>query len=510
MNNTLITILLSLLINSCSSNNIERRPSSSISDKSCSSVMKSFLFSDYSWKAKVLNKVPFTKKAVLPLSDVTKESIYYWINISGLSTKKTVELHKQFSELPFNNEQFIKIMKKHGAFPKSNKKRDELFLYLSYANSFHAKKKELVIDDLKYVKSGRKKNSIYYKKFLESRSKFRTYEQKESKRIMFKLSKTTELSKKEIIKRARKEALFSRKEFESLSYACNAKVKTSANSLASKRFQKFALVVTPISTATMFTFANREDLKDALSEEDNEKILDWSKRLGYEIVLMSALNMVLSKIMSEPTGSYFSKVWKGAASDISLISADSVIYEKVFAASDSDLQEKYSKIKGSKDYNEMLADLERIVSRENTYQSYKNALFDSVKNIIGIESEDMNSKIDLSKVTKEEMDDPKVRDAILKAVTIQMYEEDKGTKDDALASLIHTGSKGEDRLFFFMEVAPIYHSINVGIGALIYSTICMGKNTPAKAFRNAALIYAGWSFSYNLFEFSARQHQIGQ
>ena len=472
--------------------------------------MKTFLFSDISWKYKVLNKIPFTKKTVLPLTDVTKESIYYWINLSGLTTKKSVEIHKKFSELPFSDEHFKLIIQKHGSFPKSSKKRDELFLYLSYANSFHSKKKQLVLEELSFVKRGRKADSVYYKIFLDSRSKFRRYEQKEKIKIMKMLHKNTDLNKREIIKKAKKEALSNRREFESLSYACSAKVKTSANSLASKRFQKFALVVTPISTASMFTFANREDLKEALNEEDSEKLKDWSKRLGYEIVLMSALNMVLSKIMSEPSGSYFSKVWKGAASDISLISADSVIYEKVFGASDSELNVKFDKIKESPDYKMMLIDLEKIVSKKNTYQSYKNSLYSSVKDVIGLEDSNLDAKIDLSSLTKEELEDPKARDAVLKAITLQMYEEDRGVKDDALSTLIHTGSKGEDRLFFFMEVAPIYHSINVGIGAMIYSTICMGKNNPAKAFRNAALIYAGWSFSYNLFEFSTRQHQIGQ
>jgi hypothetical protein len=465
---------------------------------------------DLGWKSKVLNKLPFTKKEVLPPSDKTLESIYTWINLSGLNTLESIDLHKKFKELPFSDEQYQNILKLHGAFPKTKKKQEELFLYLSYANSFHPKKKEMVIGDLGHVKRGSRKKSTYYKKFLDSRSKFRRFEQKESRKIMKNLHSSTDLSKKEIIKSAKKEALISRKEFENLSYACHAKVKTSANSLASKRFQKFALVVTPISTASMFTFANREDLKEALSEEDNEKIADWSKRLGYEIVLMSALNMVLSKIMSEPTGSYFSKVWKGAASDISMISADSVIYEKVFAASDVELQNRFENIKNSPEYKKMLNDLELIVSKENTYKQYKNALFSSVKNVIGLETNNSKLKIDLSKLTKEELDKPEVKNDVLKAITMQMYEEDRGEKDDALSTLIHTGTKGEDRLFFFMEVAPIYHSINVGIGALIYNTICMGKNNPAKAFRNAALIYAGWSFSYNLFEFSARQHQIGQ
>lgn len=511
MKRILLSIFL-LLLNSCSLNKVMRSPSSLSSETSCSNAMKGFLFSKNSWREKVLNKIPFRKKSVESLTSITNEKLYYWINVAGHSTDKTKNLHEKFINLPLSEDQFQMVLREYDHFPKTTKKTEELYFYLSYASSFHEKKKLKVLNDLKFVKTGRSKNSKEYQKFLKSREKFKNYETKKIESLTKKYKKDSSLSEKQVGKLAKKEAKVARENFENLSYACSAKVKTADNAIASKRFQKFALVVTPISTASMFTFANREELAEAIKEEDQEKMNTWVKKLGYEVVLMSALNMILAKIMSEPTGSYFSKVWKGAASDLSLIKVDSMIYGKIFSASDEDLTKRFDELKSNPEYKNMLKEMNTVLEKGNAYQSFKDNMYNTVKGVIPFMDLEpkVESKIDLTQFSKEELEDPKVKDAILKAITIQMYEEDKGVEEDALASLIHTGDKGEDRMFFFMEVAPIYHSINVGIGALIYQTICMGKNNPSKAFRNAAMIYAGWSFGYNLFEFSARQHQIGQ
>jgi len=476
--------------------------------------MKNFFFSKKSWRKKVLDKIPFTKKSVDKVTDETYEKIYYWISTSGHSTEATKKLHGKFKNLPLSDKQFKLILNEYDHFPKTQKKAEELFYYLSYATSFHEKRKLQVLSDLKFVKNGRKNKSKRYDDFLKSRDKFKKYELKELEKIKLKYKLDTDLSDLKIQRLAKKEAKVARESFENLSYACHAKVKTADNAIASKRFQKFALVVTPISTASMFTFANREELADAYNKEDQERMNTWFKKLGYEVVLMSTLNMILAKIMSEPTGSYFSKVWKGAVSDISLIKVDSIIYEKVFSASEADLQKKFDNLKNNPEYKKMLVELDEMLNKGNAYQEFKDNMFNTVKSVLSFGKNEgeakIDTKIDLTKFSKEELEDPQVKDAILKAITIQMYEEDKGPEGDALASLIHTGNKGEDRMFFFMEVAPIYHTINVGVAALIYNTICMGKNNPAKAFRHAAMIYAAWSFGYNLFEFSSRQHQIGQ
>ncbi|WP_127715918.1 hypothetical protein [Halobacteriovorax sp. HLS] len=506
-----ISLILLLCLSSCSRQTTLIRVPSSIAQEqsSCNSAIKSLMSSKVSWKDKVMDKIPFTKKSVESTSVETKEAIYSWIHDSNRTSEQIISLHKEFSSLPFSNEQFGKIISLYPSFPKTNKKKDELYLYLSYANSFHAKEKERVLDDLRFVKTGKSKKSKYYKKFKNSRKKFSKFEDKQYSKLVTELESEGKYSSEQVKRISRSKAVQARKEFENLSYACSAKVETTDNAVAGVRFQKFALVVTPISTASMFTYANREELMNSLEEDDNERLQTWMKKLGYEVVLMSTLNMILSKIMAEPTGSYFSKVWKGASSDLGLIKVDALIYDRIFAASDDALLKRFNTLKDSEDYQKMLVDLNEILSKENTYQNFKRNIYNSLASMLNLSTE-KDELIDISKLSIEELEDPKARDAVLKAITMQMYEEDKNEKDDALATLIHTGNKGEDRLFFFTEVAPIYHSINVGVAALIYNTICMGKNNPAKAFRNAALIYAAWSFSYNLFEFSARQHQIGQ
>jgi hypothetical protein len=473
-------------------------------------AMKNFLFTKKAWHKKIVDKIPFRKKAVEEITDINTRRVKDWIASSGMSKIETEEFTQKFLKLPLSEAQYSLLLKEYDEFPKSKKKAEELVYYLSWASSFHEKKKLEALTHLKFVKEQRGRDSTVYRKFLKSRQKFKKYENKKFEKFYKELEKTENTSGDELIQLARHKAREARESFEKLSYSCSAKVKTDDNALASARFQKFAMVVAPISTASMFTIANHEEFVDAYNIGDHEKMQTWVKKLGYEVVLMSGLNMILAKVMSEPTGTYFSKVWKGVLSDTAFISLDSLIYGKIFSASNEKLEQRFDQLKSDPEYHKMLAEMDVLLEKGNAYQEFKDKMFDQVRKVLPLGEKDSDSLIDLSEISKDDMEKPEVKNAILKAITIQMYEEDKGVEEDALASLIHTGSKGEDRFFFFMEVAPLYHSLNVGVAALIYNTICMGRDNPAKAFRNAAMIYAAWSFGYNFFEFSARQHQIGQ
>ncbi len=506
-----IIIIISLIV-SCSTPVTTRLPSSIDKDPSCSKSIRGFFSPAASWTSKVLNRIPFLRKKVDDISEENLEKLNLWIDNSVSDRTESEVLRNKFSTLPMSNDEFTILFKEYKKFPKSSKKRQELFYYLSWASSFHKKKRLEVLNNLGFVERQKSRESKIYRNFLKSRQKFSKIEKLEFEKASKKLKKDKSLSPDEINIQARQLAKKAKENFEQLSYSCSAKVKTDDNSLASTRFQKFAMIVTPISTASMFTYANYDELKDAITAEDKDRIYDWTKKLGYEVVLMSALNMVLAKVMSEPTGSYFSKVWKGAASDIAFIKLDSIIYGKLFSASDEQMESKFSLLKSNDDYKQMLAEMQILLDKKSVYQKFKEDLFLSVQKVapfIG-QQDNENSLVDLSQVSKEEMEKSEVKDAILKAIALQMYIEDKNENGDALSTLIHTGDKGEDRMLFFLEVAPIYHSINVGVAALIYNTICMSKNDPAAGFRKAAIIYAAWSFGYNLFEFGARQHQIGQ
>src|SRR5690606_17095812 len=118
----------------------------------------------------------------------------------------------------------------------------------------------------------------------------------------------------------------------------------------------------------------------------------------------------------------------------------------------------------------------------------------------------------LLNISPADLERPEVQKLVLKAMAAELYQEGRygAETPDWPQTIVYTGEGGADRLFFYAGVGPLYHTVNIFIGARIYQTICMGKENLGRAFAKAALMHTAWAFSYNMFEFPLRSEIIGQ
>lgn len=436
--------------------------------------------------------------AVEKIYDDESTGLSQWLSNSSKKTD-VKSYQKKVLDLNLSIEEKILLKKELVKAPNNIRDIKKLYLYLLWSRRFFKEKRLKAIKEVAFLYND-EQPSDYIKKFQKSQKNFK--KDKEKKIEKFKKSNPkrdlTKISKELDVK-------------QEMRYLCRSTELNNANKQALKRYMKFVLFAAPISTTTTFTFANREELVDGIEERDEKVIKGWFAKLGYEVVIMSALNILLSKFIAEPTGGYFSKVIKSMMSESIFITTDASLYNVLFKPSNDVLNLKYDEIINSDEYQKMLRDLHKIVEKKTNYQLLKEKVFSGVLSFFGKEYNGYDiSDLVKENISKEDLEKEEVKDAILKALALSIYLESREESGNVMQDLIRTGSKGEDRFLFFVQVAPIYHSLNVAVAGMIYYNLCINHANPTRGFANAALIYSLWSFGYNFFEYGLREYQIGQ
>lgn len=436
--------------------------------------------------------------AVEKIHDDESINLTKWFFKSS-KAKNLKEYQEKVIDLNLSVEEKILLKQTLEHAPNNLKDMKSLYLYLLWSRRYFKEKRLKAIGEAALLLNN-DTTGDYVKKFKKSQEKFISDKTKKIEKIKKSKPKSdfTKIAKELDVK-------------QEMRYLCRSTELNNANKEALKRYMKFVLFAAPISTTTTFTFANREELMDGIEQRDEQVIKGWFAKLGYEVVIMSALNILLSKFIAEPTGGYFSKVVKSMMSESLFITTDATLYNVLFKPSNDVLNLKYEEIISSDDYQKMLKDLEKIVEKKTNYQILKEKIFNGVLSFFGKKSNGYEiSDLVKDEISKEELQKEEVKDAILKALALSLYFESREESGNIMQDMIRTGSKGEDRFLFFMQVAPIYHSLNVAVAGMIYYNLCINHMNPTKGFANAALMYSLWSFGYNFFEYGLREYQIGQ
>ncbi len=347
------------------------------------------------------------------------------------------------------------------------------------------------------------------KKFLKARAKFDQWEHKQLQRLMADAAEDSDLSA------IKAQARASRNQYERLKYACSAKVPNGANASAGKNFRRFLMTVGPMSVVAGYTVANWDELQSAwnqMQEGEGSALKGWFKQLGYDVSIGLVLSYTIGRIFSEPTGTYFQKVVRGYRADAALGIVDMFAYNLIFPQDDEEIQKRFEELKKDPQFEENMKLLQKQLDEAGFVVRFKSTVISMVKDMLGRGENFELPEAGLLTLTPADLDKPEIQKLVLKAIAVQIYEEGRygAETPEWPATIIHTGEGGSDRLFFYASVGPLYHTVNVAIGARIYQMICMGKDNLPRAFAKAAAMHTLWSFSYNLFEFPLRTNLIGQ
>ena len=304
---------------------------------------------------------------------------------------------------------------------------------------------------------------------------------------------------------------FKEAEYKKLALACKERTYNPQHSVAAKQFQKFMITVGAGSTMVGFGVANYKDLISALEENNNEEVLFWFKKLGYDMTIGLIFNIVLSKIISEPSGSYTSKALKSYAVELGILGTDALSYALLFSPGQVELSKRFEELRKSSEFKTRMSQLSKALKNSGFLFKFKEEMMGKVKKAMGFHS--VNA-FELSgyEFSKKDLSKSEVQNFIMKALMVEIYNERRKSDEDSskIAEFIHTGDIGGDRYAFFSMFYAPYHLLNVGIAGYIYHTICMGQLNPAAAYTKASVVFSLWSLSVNLIEFPLRKTMIDQ
>lgn len=426
-----------------------------------------------------------------------------WDWLSENSSKDSVDNYIDLVKLNFSSEEVAIITKPLGAGELSADRMN----YLIWSGGQVPKKRKRALSELVSWDSPEETKEL--KKFLKARKKFDQWEDKKFKDLV---SDAGENADPQILKA---QARAQRQTYERLKYACSAKIPNTENAAAGKNFRRFILTVGPMSVLAGYTVANWSDLQSSwaqMQEGEGAPLKAWFKQLGYDLSIGIILNYTIGRIFSEPTGTYLQKVIRGYGADLVIGTADMFAYNIIFPQDNSELTRRFEQLKTTPEFQEKMKLLKSQLDNVGFVAKFKKVLISKLKSIIQSGHPIGLTSIDLLNLKPEDLDKPEVQKLVMSALSAQMYFEGRygAEPPEWSESLIQTGEGGSDRLFFYVSVGPLYHTVNIAIGTRIYQTICMGKENLGKAFAKAALMHTIWAFSYNLFEFPMRSRLINQ
>lgn len=307
------------------------------------------------------------------------------------------------------------------------------------------------------------------KKFFNIQSRIERYELAEAqslKRIAVSKGKSPIVAERFANKMAANKA----RRLEELTYACKTKKFTPERQQAAKNFTKFSVGLGIASTSAFF----------AISNWDKDKDGQWYGKLSFEVFAAVVLSWVRAKILSAQNAhvDQFFKAFFGnnvVSTGVQTYATDSVLkygaanaYAELFGVSEEEANMQLQEYFTVDSRREAVEKLYHVMEEYQMHDKYAKAM----------------EKVSIAYANGELSDDlfkdEEVKEYLLQSIVQLEYDETKGA--------LNTGSHQNDLYVFdrlwFLQATPR----SLAISYFIYRTLCLGKNTPVKAFAKAFAI----------------------
>jgi len=235
-----------------------------------------------------------------------------------------------------------------------------------------------------------------------------------------------------------------------------------------------------------------------------EKNARWFGKLAYELSIGILMKALTSTLVGSPSGTFAQKIgtqWLGAAGvglmDMSaysyLLGTDPKTAEKILddLKKDPNFEANMKKLKAHLENPSWVTEVRRKIPDLVAKIQKEKLPSDSRDKTLGA----------WDKITPSQFSDPEIREALLEAVEIQLYAQ----KD----TLLKTGDAGVDRYAFNRAWDVPGYTWGTGVSLLIYRTICLNSENPAKGLRNAVLFYLMSRAITDQIYFPGRKEVIG-
>jgi hypothetical protein len=258
--------------------------------------------------------------------------------------------------------------------------------------------------------------------------------------------------------------------------ACRAKGTNATKIAAAKTYTKFTIQIGLVSSVIGYTTSHWDDDKD----------LAWFHQLFYELGFGIVSGKIKSKVISHPTDGLAVKTIKNYVVGRSLSFLDSRLYSLQFDASKDVAKAKLEKLIKSEIFNQRIKNLAAIYNDKSAPHKWRDDFFNNaakfLKNTTGIDRVPLTTNdLDWSKISVNDIENPKVRALILKTLLFEQYKKEQ--------AFFKMGDKGWDRFTFhsLYSMAALPHDMPKEL--IIYSILCNGALNPKKALLQALLIY---------------------
>lgn len=235
-----------------------------------------------------------------------------------------------------------------------------------------------------------------------------------------------------------------------------------------------------------------------------EKNARWFGKLAYELSIGVIMNVLTSTLVGAPTGTFAQKVgaqWLGAAG-VGL--GDMSAYSYWFGTDPKTAEKILNDLKKDPNFESNMKKLKAHLENPSWVAEMKRKIPDLVAKIqkekLPSESRD-KTLAGWDKITSAQFSDPQIREALLEAVELQLYAQKE--------TLLKTGDAGVDRYTFNRAWDVPGYAWGTGVSLLIYRTICLNADNPAKGLRNAVLFYLMSRAITDQIYFPGRKEVIG-
>ncbi|MBK25003.1 MAG: hypothetical protein CME70_13480 [Halobacteriovorax sp.] len=430
--------------------------------------------------------------------------------ISGLINPKTILFREgldKFSLTPKYRKRYMEILQDAdlkqdeidvffnglSTLPNSNQKVLLLDEFFAFNATLFPKSRKKLLELSSHLFDGSYKTHQGFKKFLNRQKKFTSFQKKAFEKEVSKAKKEFPNASEEQIKRvARKAAKENTDHFKRLYRGCYTKGMTQEHKAGGKAFTYFTISIAAISSGAFYTYSNYEDPEFLTSE--------FFKKMSYEMVGDGLWAALASWIFKDPEGGFLAKSVKMYLADNVLIMADGLTWEQLFAEGEQDAVKRIEELKRSPEFKEDMGELVKLLEREKFMDKVSQKFGELLVQLKLSEPDEFG--IDWEGVTKEDLEKPEVREALMKAALMEMYEDESGD--------LSLGTYGADRWGFYSGIGIPFMFLDTLVTTKIYHTMCMAPLNPKAAILKASLIFTAYSIFYDTIAYPMRKKLIGE
>ncbi len=377
--------------------------------------------------------------------------------------------------------------------PRSTQGVQLLDEFFAFNATLFPKSRKKLLELSSHLFDGSYKTHQEFKKFLNRQKKFTSFQKKAFQKEVTKAKKEFPNASEDQVKRiARKAAKENTDHFKRLYRGCYTKGMTQEHKAGGKAFTYFTISIAAISSGAFYTYSNYDDPEFLTSE--------FFKKMSYEMVGDGLWAALASWIFKDPEGGFLAKSVKMYLADNVLIMADGLTWEQLFAEGEEDALKRIKELKNSPEFKEDMAELVNLLEREKFMDKVSQKFGDLLVQLKISEPDGLG--IDWDGITKEDLEKPEVREALMKAALMEMYEEESGD--------LSLGTYGADRWGYYSGLGIPFMFLDTIITTKIYHTMCMAPLNPKAAILKASLIFTAYSIFYDTIAYPMRKKLIGE